>query len=67
MTERWLSPAQAARFLGVSTRTLRRWEEDGRLHPARTRSGHRRYQLTELEPELVQHDGPSSGWARVPR
>ena len=47
-TDRWLSPAQASQYLGVSKRTLKRWEDRGRLRPARTPSGHRRYVLSEL-------------------
>jgi excisionase family DNA binding protein len=46
--DRWLSPAQASKYLGVSTRTLVRWEDRGRLRSARTPSGHRRYRLSEL-------------------
>ena len=40
----------AARALGVSTATLRRWEASGRLTPARTESGQRRYDLAALLP-----------------
>jgi excisionase family DNA binding protein len=47
--ERWLSPAKASRFLGVSTRTLWRWEEQGRLRALRTPAGHRRYALSDLQ------------------
>ena len=38
----------AAEALGVSTSTLRRWEASGRLTPARTEGGQRRYDLTAL-------------------
>lgn len=34
---------QAARILGVSIETLRRWEKVGKLKSERTPSGHRRY------------------------
>ena len=38
------SISEAAILLGVSTSTLRRWEEEGRLVPVRTAGGnHRRY------------------------
>jgi len=46
--DQWISPARASRYLGVSPRTLQRWEERGRLRSARTPSGHRRYLLAEL-------------------
>lgn len=47
-----IAPSQAARRLGVSTETLRRWAEEGRIAVARTpgaSSGHRRYYLAEIE------------------
>ena len=43
-----IGASQAAELLGVSTRTLLRWEEQGKLQPTRTSGGHRRYDLTEL-------------------
>lgn len=43
-----VSATQAAELLGVSTRTLLRWEEQGKLNPMRTSGGHRRYDVSEL-------------------
>jgi excisionase family DNA binding protein len=43
-----VTPAQAARELHVSTDTLRRWADDGKLTALRTIGGHRRYNRTEL-------------------
>lgn len=41
---------EAARFLGVSERQLRRWDEQGVLVPERrTVSGHRRYSVRQLQ------------------
>lgn len=40
----------AAKALDVSTSTLRRWEAAGRLVPARTEGGQRRYDVTALLP-----------------
>lgn len=40
----------AARTLGVSTSTLRRWEAAGRIRPERTEGGQRRYDLATLRP-----------------
>jgi excisionase family DNA binding protein len=43
-----LSISEAAYLLGVSTDTLRRWEEEKRLIRERTEGGHRRYDLTQI-------------------
>jgi len=43
-----LTISQAAKIKGVSTKTLRRWEEQGKLIPERTANGHRRYDLSQL-------------------
>lgn len=43
-----LSISEAAYLLGVSTDTLRRWEEEKKLIPERTEGGHRRYDLTAI-------------------
>ena len=47
---------EAARLLGVSIPTLRRWEESGKLVPERTAGKHRRYDTTKLKPELAIAD-----------
>jgi len=39
---------QAAKYLKVSEKTLRRWEKNGRISPIRTRGGHRRYTVDQL-------------------
>ena len=39
----------AAKLLGVSTKTLRRWDKDGKLRATmRTLGGHRRYETTDF-------------------
>ena len=43
-----LTPQEAADLLGVSTRTLLRWEEKGKITSRRTEGGHRRYDIYEL-------------------
>jgi excisionase family DNA binding protein len=48
-----LSIGAAARTLGVSTSTLRRWEAAGRLVPVRTEGGQRRYDLAALRPGRI--------------
>ena len=49
--ERLVSISEAARTLGVSITTLRRWEAEGRLIPEHTSGGHRRYDLAKIKPE----------------
>ena len=50
---KFISIGQAAKYLGMSVSTLRRWEEEGRLLPhERSAGGQRRYDLTKLRPEL---------------
>ncbi len=46
---RYLKIAQAAEKLGVSTKTLRRWEASGILTPRRTPGGQRVYLATQVE------------------
>ena len=41
--------SEAARILGVSISTLRRWDEEGRFSAERTPAGHRRYDLNQLK------------------
>jgi putative resolvase len=45
----WLTPQEASRRLGVSVRTLTRWEAEGRISPRRTPTGHRRYDQAEID------------------
>jgi DNA-binding transcriptional MerR regulator len=40
---------EAARRLGVTPTTLRRWEAEGKVHPVRTAGGERRYDEMEIE------------------
>lgn len=51
--EKLVSIGKAAKILGVSEITLRRWDEEGRLVPIRTEGGHRRYDISKLKPETV--------------
>lgn len=52
--DRIVSISEAAKALGVSITTLRRWEADGKLLAEHTAGGHRRYNLTKLRPELFR-------------
>jgi len=48
-----VSISKAAKILGVSEITLRRWDEEGRLVAIKTEGGHRRYDLAKIRPETV--------------
>lgn len=39
----------AARTIGVSVGTLRRWEAEGKIKSIRTAGGQRRYEASEVE------------------
>lgn len=43
-----LTSSEAARHVGVTVRTLHRWEEQGRITARRTLGGHRRYSRNDL-------------------
>ena len=51
--EKYVSISKAAKILGVSIVTLRRWDEEGRLVPIKTEGGHRRYDISKIRPETV--------------
>ena len=51
--KRLVSIGEAAKILGVSEITLRRWDESGRLVSTKTKGGHRRYDISNIKPELV--------------
>lgn len=53
-----MSIGEAAKFLGVSPGTLRRWEKEGKIEPNRTAGGTRRYSLVMLKPHQA-HQSPA--------
>ena len=55
---KFVSISKAAEALGVSTSTLRRWDAGGRLSPARTEGGQRRYDVTALH-FGIKHSTPA--------
>ena len=68
IVNRLIAIGEAAEALGVSITTLRRWETEGKLIPERTASGHRRYDLAKLKPELfhmAQDERRTVAYARV--
>ena len=48
-----VSVSEAAKILGVSESTLRRWDKEGRIVPTKTEGGHRRYDISKIKPESV--------------
>jgi excisionase family DNA binding protein len=55
--ENLVSISKAAKILGVSEVTLRRWDEAGRLVAIKTEGGHRRYDISKIRPETVHRFG----------
>ncbi|MDR0999391.1 MAG: MerR family DNA-binding transcriptional regulator, partial [Clostridiales bacterium] len=51
---RLVTIGEASKILGVSITTLRRWDKEGRLIPEKTTSGHRRYDILKLKPEIYR-------------
>ena len=48
-----ISISKAAKILGVSEITLRRWDSEGKLPSIKTEGGHRRYDISKLKPETA--------------
>ena len=61
-----LSLGSAARVLGVSAVTLRRWADAGRIACFRTPGGQRRFRRADLERILCGSDGNGGRPARPP-
>jgi diguanylate cyclase (GGDEF)-like protein/excisionase family DNA binding protein len=59
--------ADAAATLGVSTATVRRWADAGRIRAVRTAGGHRRVRRSDVEREAAQlRPGPVVRQPRLP-
>lgn len=50
---RLISINEASKLLGVSISTLRRWDKKGALVAERTPSGHRKYDISKINPNLL--------------
>jgi excisionase family DNA binding protein len=55
MEQKSFSPKQASKILGVSTKTLQRWDNAGKIKAFRTEGGHRRI----FESEILRLQGKS--------
>ena len=51
---KYLRIAEAAKYLGVSPNTLRRWEDAGAITPLRTPTNARRYTREQLDAILTR-------------
>jgi predicted site-specific integrase-resolvase len=64
-----VSISKAAKEIGVTAKTLRRWEEQGKIEVERTAGGHRRYDLAKLQGVIPRKPQPGGrktiGYARV--
>jgi diguanylate cyclase (GGDEF)-like protein/PAS domain S-box-containing protein/excisionase family DNA binding protein len=61
-----LSLGQAAQALQISTKTVRRWADDGRLGATRTAGGHRRFDASEVRRLLAERGRPQVAPAQAP-
>ena len=52
--KRFVGIGEAAKVLGVSIATLRRWDALGKLPAVQTAGGHRRYDLSRIEPKTLR-------------
>ena len=65
--EKLLTPKEASKLLGVSTRTIQRWDKQGLIKVVRTPKGRRRIPLSEIKRILSQtiNDRRAVIYARV--
>jgi excisionase family DNA binding protein len=65
-TDDFVTIQDAARYLGVSTQTLRRWDEEGKLKAVRRpASDYRYYKLSDLEPFRLEYQRAQSQTANL--
>ena len=63
---RWLRLSPAAELLGVSTNTLRRWSDAGKVACYRSAGGHRRFRRVDIE-ALLREGAGGAGARRAAR
>lgn len=51
MNERIFTPKELANIFGVTTQTLKEWENEGKIKATKTPGGHRRYIHTVIDPK----------------
>ena len=62
---KYVSIRVAAKTLGVSIQTLRRWDEEGTLVADRTPKNHRRYDLSKITPEQIHKPDSQLQWKTI--
>jgi excisionase family DNA binding protein len=60
--EELISISEAARLLGVSMDTLRRWDQSGKLSSVKSEGGHRKYYRSQIEIFLNDLFGIAKDW-----
>ncbi len=60
-----ISIKEASELLGITPKTLRIWEKEGKITSHRTNGGHRRYLIAELLGDKNGKDKVTIGYARV--
>jgi len=53
MEQRLLTKSQAAKYLGISIRTLHKWIKRGMVNPIMIPGGHSKYDINDLD-RLIQ-------------
>ena len=48
MEKEFIKISEAAKIIGVTPKTLRTWEKEGKLKSVRTFGKHRRYKISEI-------------------
>lgn len=61
----YVTPKKAREILGVSEKTLRVWESEGKINAIRTPNGHRRYDVQTYLVDKGQDTRPTILYARV--
>ncbi len=62
--QRWLTLKEAADLLGIHPATLRVWADEGAIPSFRTRGGHRRFAVEDVQAFLEKHTRGKSALAR---
>jgi excisionase family DNA binding protein len=60
-TNRLLNVGQASSYLGVSSASLRKWSDEGRVRVYRTPGGQRRYSIADLDAFIESMRQPGTG------
>lgn len=56
--DEYIRPEEVSKLLKVTVRTLSNWEYEGKVHPIRTKGGHRRFLLSEILSMVPEDEYP---------